>query len=131
MAKSQFAAWFEDQYLDWQKAAGGRRTVTEFAALLGFGKVIVGQWMNDQRKPGYESACVIADKLNTMKVFDLLGFERPSEGWLRLWIRVREGDVSDGVVEKINRILDDEEKRRANEQQSGRTTPRAARVNLR
>ena len=78
--KSDFSQWLERQYLAWQASEGERRTISEFAAWLGFKQSIVSLWMNGDRKPGQDSADRIAIKLGG-EVYALLGL-RPSDGRL-------------------------------------------------
>jgi len=77
MAKyPEFSQWLEQQYIDWQRREGCRKTATEFAAWLGIGNATVNQWLNGDARPRPEFAFKLAKCLG-LEVYDRLALPRP------------------------------------------------------
>lgn len=110
----KFAEWIERQYLEWQIKEGGRKSITEFATWLGFGKSTVAQWMNDQRKPNQENVLALAQKLG-MGVYDVLGLLRPDPLLFNLqkyWDYLTEDDrVQVGEISRKAEQKDEEQEK--------------------
>ncbi|MBN1888273.1 MAG: helix-turn-helix transcriptional regulator [Thermoflexales bacterium] len=100
--KTRFANWIENQYLDWQKKQGGRKTVTEFAAWLGFAKSTVSQWLNGRGQPNTESLHRLAQKLG-LDVYTVL--ELPSPDPLLFSIQASWDILSDSEREAMGKIV--------------------------
>jgi len=58
------AAWFEARFSEWGRGVDRQdRTVTAFADYLGIDRTLVSHWINGIRRPSYENAKKIAEKL--------------------------------------------------------------------
>lgn len=115
MPQTKFTHWIENAYIDWQKQEGGRRSVTEFAELLGFPQPTVTNWMNGKRSPSPDNAFQIALKLKTLEVYDALELERPDEDLF--WVQANWELLDDGqkarVVEMMQEVKTQEDAKEA------------------
>ena len=89
---TDFSSWLENQYIDWQKSAGSRKTINEFADFLGVSQPLVSMWMNGKRRPGAENIDALAEVLGD-EIYDLLNIPRPDPDLLsikKLWAKLPE-----------------------------------------
>ncbi len=100
MARGMFGEWLDNQYLKWQLANGGRRTLDDFAEFLGIGsRVTLSRWINGKSKPERESIEILASKLGP-EIYDRLGMERPDPGLqlvIQAWGKYTDDEVADAV----------------------------------
>ncbi len=75
--KTPFAKWLDNQYLEWQRREGERRTVLEFADYLDVNRSLLSYWMNGSRIPSEENMIKIALKLG-FEIYDVLKMDRPN-----------------------------------------------------
>lgn len=65
------------EYLDWQKRAGERKTVTEFAQWLEVSESSLSDWMNNKNQPkSAKNIKNLAAKLGD-EIYDILNLPRP------------------------------------------------------
>jgi transcriptional regulator with XRE-family HTH domain len=72
----RFAKWLENQYIEWQRRKGERRTAMEFAEWLEIGNATVSQWLNGQARPRPEFAFRLAKRLG-LEVYEQLDLPGP------------------------------------------------------
>ena len=85
--RGEFTNWLEKQYLDWQIEQGGRKSITDFSAHLGFALTTVDQWMNGRRKKiSPDNAFRLAQRLG-LEVYDVLGLPCPDPLLFRLRVK--------------------------------------------
>ena len=77
MMQKTFSQWLTNQYLDWQKSEGDRKTVQEFADYLGVVQQSLSGWLNGNNIPkSHKAISRLAAKLGN-EVYTLLGMEVP------------------------------------------------------
>ena len=76
--KNELGQWLDHQFLQWQIAQGGSKTVVEFAEYLGVSRDALYKWMNGKRVPDFEYVERLADKLGP-EIYGLVGLPRPDE----------------------------------------------------
>jgi transcriptional regulator with XRE-family HTH domain len=72
----KFNELLERYYLAWQQREGRRKTVSDFAAHLGFAQTTVSSWLLGARKPEGENVKKLAQLIG-MEVYDTLNEQRP------------------------------------------------------
>lgn len=105
---SEFAKWLETKYLEWQQRAGGRKTLTEFAAWLEIGNATVNQWINGQARPRPEFAFRLAQRLG-LEVYQQL--DLPSPDPLLFEVQLNWNKFTDEDKALIGRLLEEQQKR--------------------
>jgi len=72
-----FSEWITEKFLDWQKSAGERKTLIEFADWIGVSQPSLSDWMSGKYKPkGSKNIDRLYIKLGP-EIFDVLEMERP------------------------------------------------------
>jgi hypothetical protein len=72
-----FSEWITEKFLDWQKSAGERKTLVEFADWIGVSQPSLSDWMSGKYKPkGSKNIDRLYIKLGP-EIFDVLEMERP------------------------------------------------------
>lgn len=72
-----FSEWITEKFLDWQKSAGERKTLIEFADWIGVSQPSLSDWMSGKYKPkGSKNIHRLYIKLGP-EIFDVLEMERP------------------------------------------------------
>ncbi len=71
-----FKNWFTHEFINWEKAAGERKTVSQFAEFLEVRQEYVSRWMNGNSQPGKKYIPILAKKLGN-KVYSELGMSPP------------------------------------------------------
>lgn len=104
--QTAFVTWFTDQYLNWQKRAGKRQSVGEFAAWLGFPNSTVSNWLNGNRVPSEDVLPRLAGKLGP-ELYDILSHPRPDrrlDAIIRNWGKLSEAAREELFIfyEKLN-----------------------------
>ncbi len=72
-----FPEYLERKYLNWQNRLGKRKTIDEFARLLGVSRPSITMWMNGSRKPGLENIRLLS-AIFGLEIYDILGYPRPN-----------------------------------------------------
>ena len=67
--------WFTNKYLDWEKACGRPKSVTEFSLYLGLKQASGSAYINGTRIPSYKTTLQICEKLNDYSLLDILDFQ--------------------------------------------------------
>lgn len=70
------AAWLNQQFLDWERKEGKRKTATAFAQYLGIPQSSLSSWMSSAYPPSGENVQKIAERLG-YEIYDILGIDRP------------------------------------------------------
>jgi transcriptional regulator with XRE-family HTH domain len=73
---SATSKWLNGKFFDWQRAEGGRRTITDFAAYLGVSQASLSEWLRGKYDPKGQNISRIAEKLG-YEIYDALGMSRP------------------------------------------------------
>jgi transcriptional regulator with XRE-family HTH domain len=102
-----FQAWLNQQFLEWERHCGTRKTVTDWAAHLGFGKGVVSNWLNGKRVPDQSSAARLAQTLGN-GVYSALGLPKPDRSIQALIALANELDANDidNLVHLAGNILE-------------------------
>ena len=72
----KFPHWFNQQFLNWERTSGKRKTISEFADYLKINRSLVSFWLNGSRKPSNKNIELIATKLG-FEIYDVLDKSRP------------------------------------------------------
>lgn len=68
--------WLNIKFLDWQRSAGKRKTIAEFASFLGVTQASLSDWLRGKYDPKGKNLGKIANKLG-YEIYDILGIPRP------------------------------------------------------
>ncbi len=71
-----FSTWLNQQFLEWERQQGRRKSVTAFAHYLNVPQASLSEWMDGKYIPSADSLRKIAAKLG-YEVYDALGIQRP------------------------------------------------------
>ena len=71
VVENEFKGWLNNKYLDWQRDQGERRTISEFAELVGVNQPLMSHYLNGIRKPSRRNADRMAEKLG-YEIYGLL-----------------------------------------------------------
>lgn len=77
MSQMTFPEYLEEQFVEWQRTQGKRKTIEDFAIYLGVSRPLLNMWLNGNRKPGVNSLKLLSTKLG-MKIYDVLELPRPN-----------------------------------------------------
>lgn len=113
-----FSIYLEKTYVEWERAKGARRTLSDFAEFLGVDKAVLSNWINAKRIPTGPSVALLVGKLGPT-VYDALGLQRPDP--MLQMLTVVAGDLSeDGKVKLIKFGKDLQAKEAAAKEQKGK-----------
>lgn len=92
METTEFSAWLEAKYLEWQQERGKRATLSQFADYLGISAPLLSHYMNGIRKPTRENVQKFARRLGP-EIYDIFGLQDPdprlrliSRNWSKLTV---------------------------------------------
>lgn len=64
-------------FLRWQEVKGSRKTLKEFADLIGISDKQLNHYFTGRREPGERMAALFAEKLDDLRFYDAIGLARP------------------------------------------------------
>ncbi len=70
------ADWLNLRFLDWQRAEGRRKTISEFATYLDVSQASLSDWLHGKYDPKGKNIARIAEGLG-YEIYDILGIPRP------------------------------------------------------
>lgn len=107
----KFSQFLELKYIEYQRNAGGRKTVQDFAGFLGIAQTTASAYMNGKRVPEGETVYKLAMKLG-IEIYDSLGLPRPDPDLL--YIQMTWGELSEDTRRKLRDLAEDAKQRNLN-----------------
>lgn len=78
IVENVFAQFLVTKFREWEKAKGGRQSLTSFARYLGVKQPTLTRWMQGDNVPDAANLDILARRLGN-EVYDILGYSRPKE----------------------------------------------------
>ena len=88
-----------EKFLEYQQAAGTRKTLKQFAEDIGLGQVYLNRLMNGRRSAGEKTIIHLAEYFKDPRFYDAAGLDRPEA--LLIYTRRNWGQVPEEVKKKI------------------------------
>lgn len=66
-----------EKFMEYQQAAGERKTLKEFAEYIGIGQVYLNRLMNERRSAGEKTIALLADFFQDYRFYDVVSLPRP------------------------------------------------------
>jgi transcriptional regulator with XRE-family HTH domain len=75
---NEFTVWINERFIEWEKSAGRRGTLSAFARYIGVKQPSLSRWMNGDADPEGDNVRKLAKKFGK-EVYIVLGISEPEE----------------------------------------------------